>query len=627
MNLALNFALLMLIYASLRFVLDRFESSETLFSVWDIFFYISAVILLFKHLAISIRGFALLGGLMLIFLMGYKMIFARQSLRLLDFLSAVFALLFLTAVFLEVQDLTWLSGAFLLTFCSYSRQFKNESKTDDLLMTSLFSPFAGQEGAEKMLLKGTREGIAAINRHLRFEGLISDVMYRAFPDVFEGGAAVTAFFEPYSEEARQFQMALERYFEAEDIKSRQLAIEAFPKRLDKGSMAYKLHYAASDEGDYIYFFIEDQTEIQNLTSAFIMKEHQIEMIGEVLKNQNEFLELRRHFEHFVSEGLEAHFVQEKDFNSLFAALLHELHQFTVDFEKYRLFKTHEYLTALAKNLIEMKNRGKLEDISTLKEALKDFELESILDADLEVLRRHIPETLIDTKAVFVQPDLIHEIEEIAQGLPASKQRDTLLQCVWKIKYIEIGKLLKQYDHYAQMLAKRYGKKINPIQFTGSNPKIDEDRFKKLLRSIDQLIANSIEYGIESPQERFRLGKKEFGTISIELHVDANMIEIEYWDDGCGIDINALKESLYQNRYKNFDALVEMTDQEVLNCIFNEGVTTLQNSQHIGNGLYTLKRFIDSFGGKISVSSEVNQYTRFTIDIPNTSCVNYKQEKK
>jgi len=616
----LNLTFLMILYATIRFALKTSDTKSMIRSAWDGLFYIVAVLLIILKAEWALRMFAGFGILMILFK-------ERSGDKALHWKLVEDGLIFVTlmATMIGFSSAAWIFAGLLVIFYSLRFPMQQEVVFKESPIEALIAPLKACNAVERELLSGMREGSFAINRSLCFEGLISDQAKVLFPNCVEGSAVSEVLFPEDDGEARKFKAALAHFFQADEAMSRVLAIELLPKAIENESYCYALHYTASDDGDRLYVFIEDRTERRMLDRSLEDREKQLYMIGEVMKNQNEFSDLRQSFDRFASDEPELHFAQTMDFNLLFNEVLHELHQFSVEFETYGLFRTSARLTELGQNLIRIKNQGDLDDLPTLKEWLRTFELAHVADDDIGILKRYIPDHLIDSKAVFVRQEVIAEIEERTMELPISRQRDSLLECIWKIKYIEVGKLLEQYNQYAQMLARRYGKKVNPIVFSGKNLKVDEERFKKLLHSVDQLISNSIEYGIEPPRERFRMGKKEAGTISIDLKVDEKVIEIEYQDDGRGIDINALKESLYENRYKNFDALVEMSDQEVLNCIFNEGVTTLKKAQHTGDGLYHLKQFINGFGGEISVFSEVNCYTRFVLTVPNQN--SDEQEKK
>ena len=94
--------------------------------------------------------------------------------------------------------------------------------------------------------------------------------------------------------------------------------------------------------------------------------------------------------------------------------------------------------------------------------------------------------------------------------------------------------------------------------------------------------------------------------------------ITFEDDGRGIDVNALKDELYETKKFVFDDIVEMTEQEVLNTIFLDGISTNtgSGSQLKGTGLYLFKEKVESLGGWIMVKSELNAYTQFKVYIPN-----------
>lgn len=110
-----------------------------------------------------------------------------------------------------------------------------------------------------------------------------------------------------------------------------------------------------------------------------------------------------------------------------------------------------------------------------------------------------------------------------------------------------------------------------------------------------LVRNAVDHGIESTEERLKLGKAERGKILIEATTLDGETRITVTDDGRGID----------------PALIEQ--------IFRPGFSTAAEISEIsgrGVGLDAVKTGIEEAGGSVSVSSEVGHGSTFEIKLPN-----------
>ncbi|RLA60807.1 MAG: hypothetical protein DRQ88_06990 [Epsilonproteobacteria bacterium] len=175
---------------------------------------------------------------------------------------------------------------------------------------------------------------------------------------------------------------------------------------------------------------------------------------------------------------------------------------------------------------------------------------------------------------------------------------------------------------AHRIALETAKKINreiELHYEGEDTLIDREMIDILSDIFPHLIRNSLDHGIESPQERKKLGKSETGTISLRAEKIGNEVIISLTDDGRGINrekvINkAIKKGLLDSKLNPST----LPDSEVFSLLFKPGFSTSENITEIsgrGVGLEVGKRVIEKLRGRIEIKNHPGQGLEFFIILP------------
>lgn len=172
--------------------------------------------------------------------------------------------------------------------------------------------------------------------------------------------------------------------------------------------------------------------------------------------------------------------------------------------------------------------------------------------------------------------------------------------------------------YCEVLAKRYGKMIEPVIFEGQSPLISFNKAGHVFRSLSKLFESMVVHSIEYYDERNKLNKPISATLRIRSTVTLTHLILEIEDDGTGININTLKDSLYKLNLMSFKEIVSATDEKVLPYIFEKDVYYREADNEyfgIGDGLWQVKETIERYKGSIRVESSFQSYCRFIIEVP------------
>ena len=111
-----------------------------------------------------------------------------------------------------------------------------------------------------------------------------------------------------------------------------------------------------------------------------------------------------------------------------------------------------------------------------------------------------------------------------------------------------------YNDVAQAVAERLNKKVKPLEFKGGDLKILTDRFETLFSTFVHVARNTVDHGIEAPEEREMMGKDPAGTIVFSFSKTAkagqDWLQIEVQDDGQGIDPDRIRRKVLENGLGN-----------------------------------------------------------------------------
>jgi two-component system chemotaxis sensor kinase CheA len=204
-----------------------------------------------------------------------------------------------------------------------------------------------------------------------------------------------------------------------------------------------------------------------------------------------------------------------------------------------------------------------------------------------------------------EPESCHDLIEI-------------LEIIRKLKYKPIVEYFSSYPKYAEQIALRLEKSMYPMEIISDTDCIVGDAFKGFAKSFVHVIRNGIDHGIETPEERACAGKDEVGTIVLSIHENNDLIEIEFSDDGSGINLLKLKERAVETGAKTASECDAMSDDEAYLLVFEDYLSTKDDVNDLsgrGIGLSSVRFEVEKLGGSCHVVSELGIGTRFLFILP------------
>ncbi|WP_199749678.1 chemotaxis protein CheA [Corallococcus sp. AB038B] len=198
--------------------------------------------------------------------------------------------------------------------------------------------------------------------------------------------------------------------------------------------------------------------------------------------------------------------------------------------------------------------------------------------------------------------------------------EALQEEVMKVRMVPVGPLFRQHLRTVRDLA-RSQQKLAQLELEGEDATLDTAVLDALRDPLLHLLRNSLDHGIETPDERRAAGKDPRGRLRLKAYHDAGSVVVELSDDGRGIQRERVRERAKQ---KGLVAAPErLRDDELLRLIFEPGFSTATEVTELsgrGVGMDVVRRDIEALRGSVSIQSQEGQGTTLTLRLPLTLAV-------
>ena len=182
--------------------------------------------------------------------------------------------------------------------------------------------------------------------------------------------------------------------------------------------------------------------------------------------------------------------------------------------------------------------------------------------------------------------------------------------------------IRGFPRLVRDIARTLGKQVR-FEVRGEQEGVDRDILDKLEAPLSHLIRNSLDHGLESPEERAAAGKPPIGTIRLEARHRAGMLQITLGDDGRGIDVEHLRAKAVARGLVARQVADQLTELELLEFLFLPGFSTKDHVTEIsgrGVGLDVVQSMVKSVGGSVRVATQPGRQTTFMLQLPITMSV-------
>ena len=204
----------------------------------------------------------------------------------------------------------------------------------------------------------------------------------------------------------------------------------------------------------------------------------------------------------------------------------------------------------------------------------------------------------------------------------SRVLNDLQRSVMKIRMVPVDQLFRRFPRLVHDAAKRCGKQVQ-LTVRGQDTDLDKGLLDAIAEPLTHIVRNAVSHGIESPEEREKVGKNPMGTIQLNAYHQANQLIVEVIDDGSGIDAAKIKAKALKAGLISTEVAERMTTQEIFDLIFRPGFSTADEITEIsgrGVGLDVVHSVLMRMKGTIETETDPGQGTIFRLKLPLTLAI-------
>lgn len=198
----------------------------------------------------------------------------------------------------------------------------------------------------------------------------------------------------------------------------------------------------------------------------------------------------------------------------------------------------------------------------------------------------------------------------------------LQDLVMQVRMVPVSQVFDRFPRLVRDLSLKKGKKID-LLMEGKEIEVDRTVLDEIGEPLIHLLRNSIDHGIETPDERSKSTKDETGKITLSAQRNGNHVIVEVKDDGAGIDPEKIKASAIKKGFASQAELEKMSKEQLINLIFLPGFSTakeITETSGRGVGMDVVKTKISALGGTVHIESQIGLGTKTTIKLPITLAI-------
>jgi two-component system chemotaxis sensor kinase CheA len=377
----------------------------------------------------------------------------------------------------------------------------------------------------------------------------------------------------------------------------ELIVDALPRELHYGGRILACSFLPSYEANTLVrvtAIVEDQTEKKRMQDAWERANAENRALIGVASSREEFLDLfymARDAIHHVNSYSEITMLTHS-LKGGFAGL--ECHEFSsLCHAAEDSWRESHYTPDQGREFVDCLNRS----------------LQRFLSAHQDVLQLPIDEDAKEARrSIKVEKMALQQLYNAANECRVDTE---VLSMIEGLTEKHFSQVLKWLDNVWQKTLKIEGKEGSPIRWSG-DVRLAREPYRQLFQSFVHIIRNTVDHGIEMPDERLQRGKSESGNFSIAARRDGDLYYITFKDDGRGIDPRRVLEVAAERGIKIPEGI---SREETFMLLAAPGLSSKDTVTELsgrGIGLDVVRYEARQLGGDLSIRSELGEGTEITV---------------
>jgi len=198
----------------------------------------------------------------------------------------------------------------------------------------------------------------------------------------------------------------------------------------------------------------------------------------------------------------------------------------------------------------------------------------------------------------------------------------LQRSVMKIRMVPVDHLFRRFPRMVRDVSRQCGRDVE-LAVSGQETDLDKGILDAIAEPLTHLVRNAVSHGIETPEERRKLGKAPQGTIRLNAYHQGNQVVVEVADDGRGIDAQKIRAKAIELGLTTPEEAARLTEAETLDFIFRPGFSTAEQVTEVsgrGVGMDVVQTVLHRLKASVSLETRPGQGTTFRLKLPLTLAI-------
>ena len=231
--------------------------------------------------------------------------------------------------------------------------------------------------------------------------------------------------------------------------------------------------------------------------------------------------------------------------------------------------------------------------------------------------------LVISKGRLGQIAMDYNIDVLSETINTFDRLTTELQDkIMNIRMIPMSHIFNRFPRMVRDIAKSNNKKIN-LNIEGEGIELDRTVLDEIGDPLVHLLRNSVDHGVETPDERKAKGKPEIGNVDLIAERKRNHVLITVKDDGKGIDPDAMRKAAVRKGLRTEEEVATLDDQQALDLLWLPGLSSKEEITSVsgrGVGMDVVKSTIEKLNGIVEYTSELGKGSTFSLKLPLTMAI-------
>ena len=204
----------------------------------------------------------------------------------------------------------------------------------------------------------------------------------------------------------------------------------------------------------------------------------------------------------------------------------------------------------------------------------------------------------------------------------SRVLNDLQRSVMKIRMVPVDQLFRRFPRMVRDVARQCGREVDLV-VSGQDTDLDKGILDAIAEPLTHMVRNAISHGIETAEERRKVGKTPRGVVKLNAYHQGNQVVVEVSDDGRGIDAQKIRAKAIELALATSDEAARLNETEILDFIFRPGFSTADEVTEVsgrGVGMDVVQSVLHRLKGSISMETHRGQGTTFRLKLPLTLAI-------